>query len=604
MARDVYHSLHEEETMMRRTQTEHATFLDISRSIIALVRPILAASGLGRLRLSLPEYNPVVVSATLALGIALAVLLFGSPLTAEAQGPLGVAFTYQGRLLRGSRYVDSVTCDFSFKLYDAPSGGTQLGPMLPVSAAVTNGYFTADLDFGSGIFTGAKRYLEIAVQCPSDTGPTTMGQRVELLATPYALYALNAATATTATTALNVASVSWAAIPDKPAGFNDNIDNDFLSTLNCGSLPTDPNTLSSKRIAIWGGGTWTCSWDDDTNTLGGLDCDTNDLPQWNGTSWQCASDSNYTYLPGTGLSLSGVTFSISPTYRLPQGCATNQLSRWNGSMWECLAPYSNGTGLDLAGSQFSINEAYRLPQSCPDQQLARWSAGAWTCSADLPYTAGDGIDLTNRTIRVRVADFAGQGLEDDGSNNLRIADNAITAAKIADGAVTTAKIANNAVTTAKIADNAVTRAKIADNAVGMAEIEETMGRGNAGDISNIRVAVTGYNYLWPTDILIVPGATGKCLVIASVDVSSSGSENRNQAYIGVAKNDGGTITRGPNVTYMDGGGYSDHLGSSTVADIMDVTVSHPTQFGCYLYAGNSSWTDDEYWHCSVAYLCQ
>ena len=37
------------------------------------------------------------------------------------------------------------------------------------------------------------------------------------------------------------------------------------------------------------------------------------------------------------------------------------------------------------------------------------------------YTAGDGIDLTGQVFSADVSDFAGAGLEDDGSNNLRIA---------------------------------------------------------------------------------------------------------------------------------------------------------------------------------------
>jgi membrane-bound inhibitor of C-type lysozyme len=40
------------------------------------------------------------------------------------------------------------------------------------------------------------------------------------------------------------------------------------------------------------------------------------------------------------------------------------------------------------------------------------------------YTAGDGIDITNFEVAADVSDFAGTGLEDDGSNNLRISSNA------------------------------------------------------------------------------------------------------------------------------------------------------------------------------------
>ena len=58
------------------------------------------------------------------------------------------------------------------------------------------------------------------------------------------------------------------------------------------------------------------------------------------------------------------------------------------------------------------------------------------------------------------------------SQNVLLADNAVTTAKIADGAVATAKIADGAVTDIKIADSAVATAKIADSAVATAKIQD------------------------------------------------------------------------------------------------------------------------------------
>jgi len=53
------------------------------------------------------------------------------------------------------------------------------------SKEVSDGYFTVQLDFGSGVFTGDARWLEIAVDCGS--GATALGPRQELTAAPYAL---------------------------------------------------------------------------------------------------------------------------------------------------------------------------------------------------------------------------------------------------------------------------------------------------------------------------------------------------------------------------------------------------------------------------------
>jgi hypothetical protein len=232
---------------MKYTKMEHANLLDVSRSTIALVRPILAAPGLGRLKSSLLSCNPVTASAVLALVVALGILLFGFPLIAGAQGPVGTTFTYQGRLQQNGQYVNGVTCDFQFSLYDAagsgtpPSGGTQLGATLPRSAAVTNGYFTVDLDFGA-VFTGTARYLQVAVGCPTGSTLTPMNQRISLNPVPYAMYASNVGSSIT---------INWSQIvtTSMPVGFRDGVDNDTLADVNCGI----------NQTLRWGGGRWQCA---------------------------------------------------------------------------------------------------------------------------------------------------------------------------------------------------------------------------------------------------------------------------------------------------------------------------------------------------------
>ena len=110
---------------------------------------------------------------------------------AFAQAPLGTAFTYQGQLKsEGQPYTG--TCDFQFGLYDVPTGGTPLGNLPRTGVPLTEGYFTVQLDFGAGAFTGEARYLDISVRCPAGTGDYTLLEpRQELTATPYALYATN-----------------------------------------------------------------------------------------------------------------------------------------------------------------------------------------------------------------------------------------------------------------------------------------------------------------------------------------------------------------------------------------------------------------------------
>jgi hypothetical protein len=101
---------------------------------------------------------------------------------------LGTAFTYQGELQQSGSPVTG-NGDFQFSLWDAASGGAQIGATVPVDGvAVDNGRFTAQLDFGAAAFDGEARWLEIAVDYPSGTGSfTTLSPRQPVSAAPYAL---------------------------------------------------------------------------------------------------------------------------------------------------------------------------------------------------------------------------------------------------------------------------------------------------------------------------------------------------------------------------------------------------------------------------------
>ena len=80
------------------------------------------------------------------------------------------AFTYQGKLTDGGTPANG-TYEMQFKLYDAFTAGTQQPQASPTtltfvgaqSVQVSSGVFTVQLDFGTGAFTGANRFLEIAV---------------------------------------------------------------------------------------------------------------------------------------------------------------------------------------------------------------------------------------------------------------------------------------------------------------------------------------------------------------------------------------------------------------------------------------------------------
>src|SRR5688572_25660898 len=71
------------------------------------------------------------------------------------------AFTYQGRLARNGTATDGIY-DLRFALYDAGTGGmVQDTPVTNSAVAVSNGLFVVTLDFGSEVFDGSARWLEI-----------------------------------------------------------------------------------------------------------------------------------------------------------------------------------------------------------------------------------------------------------------------------------------------------------------------------------------------------------------------------------------------------------------------------------------------------------
>ncbi|MFQ3610012.1 MAG: hypothetical protein SNJ72_00810, partial [Fimbriimonadales bacterium] len=90
-------------------------------------------------------------------------------------------FTYQGMLKQNGQPVNG-TVVMTFRLYNASTGGNHISSITQ-NVSVQNGLFTVSLDFGA-VWTGADRYLEIQV------GSTTLGPRVKVTATPYAINAL------------------------------------------------------------------------------------------------------------------------------------------------------------------------------------------------------------------------------------------------------------------------------------------------------------------------------------------------------------------------------------------------------------------------------
>src|SRR5262245_35065527 len=127
--------------------------------------------------------RPMKRISTLAIVVAMVGLWLGINST-HAQG---TAFTYQGRLTLGGAPA-SGSWDLAFTLYDAASGGSQVGTALTNTAVIVNdGLFTITLDFGSQ-FPGAARWLEIAARTNGGGAFATVSPRQQITPTPYSIF--------------------------------------------------------------------------------------------------------------------------------------------------------------------------------------------------------------------------------------------------------------------------------------------------------------------------------------------------------------------------------------------------------------------------------
>jgi hypothetical protein len=119
----------------------------------------------------------------------------------------GTAFSYQGQLTDGAAAANG-TYDLRFTLWNAATAGDPQGAILTqAGVGVTNGLFTATLDFGAQ-FNGQNRWLEIAVRTNGAATFTTLAERQPVLPTPYAIHATTATTATTVTGSVPVSQLT------------------------------------------------------------------------------------------------------------------------------------------------------------------------------------------------------------------------------------------------------------------------------------------------------------------------------------------------------------------------------------------------------------
>jgi hypothetical protein len=116
------------------------------------------------------------------------------------------AFTYQGKLTDASASAVG-TYDLQFRLFDAASGGTQIGgTLVKTVSGLADGIFAVQLDFGAcpACFDGNKRYLDIGVRLAGGGAFTLLPSRQEITSNPYAIRSLSAEVADTVTGSFNI----------------------------------------------------------------------------------------------------------------------------------------------------------------------------------------------------------------------------------------------------------------------------------------------------------------------------------------------------------------------------------------------------------------
>lgn len=113
--------------------------------------------------------------------LAPAVLLALAAVTAPAAAGPESTFTYQGSLSDAGSPADG-SFNLSFSLWNSLNGGAQIGSTITANGqAVTDGVFSAELDFGTEAFDGNPRWLQVVVN------GETLTPRQPVTRTPYAI---------------------------------------------------------------------------------------------------------------------------------------------------------------------------------------------------------------------------------------------------------------------------------------------------------------------------------------------------------------------------------------------------------------------------------
>jgi len=119
---------------------------------------------------------------------ALSLFIFLNIMTANAQT---AAFSYQGKLTDGASAANG-SYQMQFALFDASTGGNQIGATQTSAVMVTTGVFTVNLGFGETAFDGTERFLQISVFSIQTNAFVPLTPRQQITSAPYAIKSITA----------------------------------------------------------------------------------------------------------------------------------------------------------------------------------------------------------------------------------------------------------------------------------------------------------------------------------------------------------------------------------------------------------------------------
>jgi len=134
-----------------------------------------------------PACSHPLMQARARRGLRAAIFALALTATSAIAAPQLPDFVYQGRLQQNGAPANG-NFDLTFALYDAPSGGNQVGATISEAAyPVDDGIFSISLSF-PGAFTGTQLYLEVSV------AGTPMLPRQPVATTPVSQFTLSGTT--------------------------------------------------------------------------------------------------------------------------------------------------------------------------------------------------------------------------------------------------------------------------------------------------------------------------------------------------------------------------------------------------------------------------